>query len=116
MGAGMRLGILPRVLLALLLAATAALAQQAKAEHVVIVSIDGLRPDAIEKAEAANLLALIKQGAYCAKAQTVVPSVTLPSHTSMLTGLDYKRHGVTWNVYRKGSIALPTVFSVAKDA
>src|SRR5437016_517332 len=58
------------------------------AERVIIVSIDGLRPDAIEAAGADTLKKLIRSGAFCATARTIRPSVTLPSHTSMLTGLD----------------------------
>jgi arylsulfatase A-like enzyme len=88
----------------------------ARAERVVVISIDGLRPDAIEKAPAPNLLRLIERGAYCAKAQTIRPSVTLPSHTSMLSGLEYRRHGVTWNGWRPGHFGHPTVFSVAAQA
>lgn len=88
----------------------------ARAEHVLIISIDGLRPDAIDAAPAPNLQALIKRGAYCATAQTVRPSVTLPSHTAMLTGLDFNRHGVTWNNYRSGHIAHPTVFTATASA
>ncbi len=86
------------------------------AEHVVIISLDGLRPDAIQEAGAATLQSLIRRGAYCPTAQTVRPSITLPSHTSMLTGLDRWRHGVGWNNYRSGHIAYPTVFSMAKRA
>ncbi len=83
-----------------------------RAERVVIVSIDGLRPDAIETANATTLKSLIGLGAYCSKAETVRPSITLPSHTAMLTGLDFERHGVGWNNYRAGYIPHPTVFSV----
>ena len=88
----------------------------ARAQRVVVVSVDGLRPDAIEKAGAEHLLKLIARGAYCAKAQTVRPSITHTSHASMLTGLDPKRHGVLWNRYRPGTIPHPTVFSVASGA
>ncbi len=88
----------------------------ARAERVVVVSIDGLRPDAIEKAGAENLLKLIARGTWCPKAETIRPSITLPSHTAMLTGLDYKRHGVVWNNYRPGHIPHPTLFSVASQS
>lgn len=88
----------------------------ARAKHVVIISIDGLRPDAIEEAPAPALLRLIREGAYCPKAETIRPSITLPSHTAMLTGLDYSRHGVSWNNYRRGHIGHPTVFSVATQS
>ncbi len=84
----------------------------ALAKRVVLVSVDGLRPDAIEKAGATNLKKLIERGAYCPTAETIRPSITLPSHTSMVTGLDFSRHGVVWNNYRPGHIDHPTVFSV----
>lgn len=87
-----------------------------RADHVLIVSIDGLRPDAIDKAQAPTLQGLIRTGAYCPKAQTVRPPVTLTSHTAMLTGLDAPRHGVDWNDYRPGHIRHPTVFTEAKKA
>ncbi len=84
----------------------------AQAKRVVLVSVDGLRPDVIEQAGAANLKKLIERGAYCPEAETIRPSITLPSHTSMVTGLDFSRHGVVWNNYRPGYIGHPTVFSV----
>jgi arylsulfatase A-like enzyme len=87
-----------------------------RAERVVIISIDGLRPDAIEAAGAETLKKLIERGASCARAETIRPSLTLPSHTSMLTGLDYGRHHVGWNTFRSGYIVHPTVFSVAAQA
>jgi predicted AlkP superfamily pyrophosphatase or phosphodiesterase len=82
------------------------------------MSIDGLRPDAIKKAKAKNLLNLIEGGSYFENAYTVRPSLTLPSHTSMLTGLDPKQHGVTWNDYRKelGPIKYKTALEIANDA
>jgi predicted AlkP superfamily pyrophosphatase or phosphodiesterase len=85
-----------------------------RALHAVIISVDGLRPDAIEPAHAENLLGLIRRGAYCPKARAVNPSVTLPNHTAMLTGLDVPRHRVTWNVFVPGYIDRPTALSVAR--
>jgi arylsulfatase A-like enzyme len=67
--------------------------------RVVIISIDGLRPDAIDYAPMPVLQGLIAQGAYSYGAQTIMPSTTLPSHSSMLTGLCPSAHGVTWNEY-----------------
>jgi arylsulfatase A-like enzyme len=68
--------------------------------RVLILSIDGLRPDAIELTPMNNLKALMQVGAYSLVAQTIHPSVTLPSHTSMLTGLCPDKHGVDWNDYK----------------
>lgn len=71
----------------------------ARANRVVILSIDGLRPDAIALAPMPNLMALMQSGAYSLSAQTVYPSVTLIAHSSMLSGLCPAKHGVYWNDY-----------------
>jgi arylsulfatase A-like enzyme len=88
----------------------------ARAAALVLVSIDGLRPDAIDAAGATNLKKLIAAGTWCPAAETIRPSITLPSHASMVTGLDFKRHGVVWNNYRPGHIPHPTIFSVASQS
>ena len=69
------------------------------ASRVLILSIDGLRPDAISLAPMPNLLALMENSAYTLAAQTIHPSSTLPSHSSMLTGVCPSKHGVDWNDY-----------------
>jgi predicted AlkP superfamily pyrophosphatase or phosphodiesterase len=65
----------------------------------VIVSIDGLRPDALFPASMSNLITLMQSGAFSLGAQTVSPSVTLVAHASMLSGLCPAKHGVDWNEY-----------------
>ncbi len=67
--------------------------------RILIISLDGLRPDAIAVAPMPNLLALMQISAYSLTAQTTFPSATLPSHASMLTGLCPAKHGVDWNDY-----------------
>lgn len=69
------------------------------ATRVLILSIDGLRPDAILAAPMPNLLNLMQNSAYTLDARTVFPSSTLPSHASMLTGTCPSKHGVDWNDY-----------------
>jgi predicted AlkP superfamily pyrophosphatase or phosphodiesterase len=86
----------------------------ARARHVIIISVDGLRPDAIAAAGAARLMELIRRGAHAAKATTIDASCTLPSHTSMLTGLLQNRHGVLHNYYTPGAVTCRTVFTAAK--
>ncbi len=85
---------------------------------VVIISIDGLRPDALFQTSAPNFLTLAQSGAYSWQAQTIFPPVTLPSHASMLCGCPVATHGLTWNDYRPnaGTITVPTIFSVAHAA
>jgi predicted AlkP superfamily pyrophosphatase or phosphodiesterase len=87
--------------------------------HVMIISIDGLRPDAIEQFGPPTLQRLMREGSYSRDAQTVLPSTTLPSHTSMLTGVDVDVHGVTFNSDTDANLnplEVPTVFSLAHAA
>jgi hypothetical protein len=70
--------------------------------RVLILSIDGLRPDAIDLTPMPNLQNLMRESAYSLVAQTIFPSATLPSHASMLTGLCPDEHGVNWNDYIPG--------------
>lgn len=85
--------------------------------HVVLVSIDGLRPDAISRFGAATLQRLVREGSFSLAATTITPSKTLPSHTSMLTGQPPERHQVLWNTPMSADadlVPLPTVFGVAR--
>ena len=65
--------------------------------RVLLISADGLRPDAIQQVDTPNIDALIARGAVSWTAKTVLPSVTLPAHASMLSGQTVGQHGVTWN-------------------
>ncbi len=88
-------------------------------DHVIVISIDGLRPDAIERFSAPTLQRLMREGTYSRNAQTILPSTTLPSHTSMLTGVEVDVHGVTFNSDQRahvGPLKVPTVFSLAYAA
>jgi predicted AlkP superfamily pyrophosphatase or phosphodiesterase len=86
-------------------------------EHVIIISVDGLRPDVLLRARTPNVRGLMETGTFTLWARTVPQSITLPSHTSMLTGVTPERHRVLWNadlpapVYPK----VPTIFEVAKS-
>ncbi|MFZ6031099.1 MAG: alkaline phosphatase family protein [Chloroflexota bacterium] len=89
-----------------------------KARRVVVVSFDGLRPDAILNTPMQNLMALMDRGAFSLQAQTTYPSATLPSHASMLTGLCPAGHGVDWNDYipQKGYAQATDLFDLAHAA
>ncbi len=93
--------------------------EAADVPHVVVISIDGLRPDAISAAGATTMQRLIHEGAASLTAQTVLPSITLPSHVSMLTGVVPARHGISWNddrIAQTGAVGVPTVFDQAREA
>lgn len=68
--------------------------------HVVLVSIDGLRPEFyLDDAYAApELRALARAGAHARAAESVFPTVTYPSHASIVTGVRPLRHGIAFNV------------------
>lgn len=89
-----------------------------RARRVVILSIDGLRPDAITLAPMQHLLGLMQNGAYSLSAQTTYPSVTLSAHASMLTGMCPSKHGVNWNDYlpENGYAQGTDIFDVAHAA
>lgn len=86
--------------------------------RVVVISLDGLRPDALSPDRTPTLWALAQAGAHTLTAQTILPSATLMAHASMLSGYDIEGHGVTWNDYvpSLGFIQSPTLFSIAHDA
>ena len=69
---------------------------------LVMISIDGLRPDYITSADAhgakvPNLRRFLKEGTYAEGVQGVVPTVTYPSHTTLVTGVWPAKHGIYAN-------------------
>src|SRR5690625_3556746 len=86
-------------------------------KHVVVISIDQANPDAIQKTEMPVVHSMVKNGAHTWNAFTIVPSITLPSHASMVSGVGIQAHQIDWNNYQpdKGPIAVPTIFSLAKE-
>lgn len=67
--------------------------------HVVVISIDGLRPEFYlsDDFETPTLKALVKNGAYAKACETVFPSLTYPAHTSIVTGVLPAKHGIFAN-------------------
>jgi arylsulfatase A-like enzyme len=88
-------------------------------KHAIIISIDGCRPDVLLRANTPSVRRLMETGCYSFWAQTIPASITLPSHTSMLTGVSAERHGVMWNSDLPDGVVIypqfPTIFEVAKS-
>lgn len=66
---------------------------------LVMVSLDGLRGDALDDASVAlpTLRGLVARGARVRRVRPVFPSVTWPCHTTLVTGVRPARHGVLGN-------------------
>ena len=65
---------------------------------VLLILVDGMRPDALTDVPEAQ--EMIRQSASALNAQTVNPSITLPCHMSLFHSVDPTLHGITNNVYR----------------
>ena len=91
-------------------------AEGRRADNVFIVSFDQGNPDLIQQADMPTFHQMAADGAHDWNAYTIVPSLTLPAHTSMLTGVGPQAHQVLWNDYepKKGLVKIPTIFSLAK--
>jgi predicted AlkP superfamily pyrophosphatase or phosphodiesterase len=97
--------------------------------HVILISIDGLRPE-FYKDPSWNMVHLrqaMQEGVYADGVDGVFPTVTYPSHTTMITGVKPLKHGVYYNtpsepegvtgkwIWQYSNIKVPTIFSLAKD-
>ncbi|HKN74750.1 MAG TPA: alkaline phosphatase family protein [Candidatus Acidoferrum sp.] len=113
--------------------ATNAVAQQ-QTPLLVMISVDGMRPDYITEADAhgakvPNLRRFLKEGTYAEGVVGVVPTVTYPSHTTLVTGVWPAKHGIlantTFDPLRQNQegwywytedIRVPTLWDVAAAA
>ena len=70
-----------------------------KGNHVVLISIDGFAAYHLEneELELPNLRELIKEGVWAQSSKTIFPSVTHPSHATLITGVSPRQHGVLDN-------------------
>lgn len=85
--------------ISMLLACIIGQAQERLSDHVILVSIDGFRPDFYmeEKWPAAYLKYMAKNGAKAEGVRGVFPTVTYPSHTTLVTGAKPAKHGIYYN-------------------
>lgn len=76
-----------------------AMAQQ---NRVLVIGVDGLRPDAMEFANTPNIDALISNGIYNSLAQGEDLTFSGPNWSSVLHGVHRDRHGVNTNSHGAG--------------
>jgi predicted AlkP superfamily pyrophosphatase or phosphodiesterase len=77
-------------------------ADAARPAHVIIISIDGMVPDYYTAPEKSGMkmptLTMMKSGgAYAEGVEGVYPTVTYPSHTTIVTGVRPAAHGIVQN-------------------
>lgn len=99
-----------------------------RAEHVVLITIDGFRPDFyLEPAwHTPNIRALMRDGFHANGVNSVFPSMTYPSHTTIVTGVQPVKHGIYYNgmyepngptgkiYWNNSQIKVPTVWGAAQ--
>jgi predicted AlkP superfamily pyrophosphatase or phosphodiesterase len=101
---------------------------------VVLISIDGLKPEAIVDAgnhglKVPNLRAFMTDGVYATGVRGVLPTLTYPSHTSIMTGASPAHHGIysntTFDPFKRNDrgwywyaedVKVPTLWSAAATA
>jgi predicted AlkP superfamily pyrophosphatase or phosphodiesterase len=109
---------------------TAAVSFSQQVKHVIIISIDGFRPEFyMDPAwNAVNLQQMKAKGVSAEGVQGVFPTVTYPSHTAVITGALPIHHGIYYNVYfepwatpgrwywNESEIKVPTLWDAIKKA
>ncbi len=85
-----------------------------RAARVLIITIDGLRADALYRVNMPVLAGLMQRGASSLSAQTILPSATLMAHASILSASCPAKHGITWNDYlpERGETHATTIFDL----
>lgn len=68
-------------------------------KKVILISIDGMRPDGLMKCNNTFVDDLLKMTSHTLEAKTVFPSVTLPCHLSMFYSIPPQRHGTLSNEF-----------------
>lgn len=69
----------------------------AVAKKVIVIGIDGVRPDALAEVPTPNIDALITGGAFSDRARTALQTISGPGWSSMLIGVWPEKHGVLNN-------------------
>jgi len=85
-------------------------------KKVILISIDGMRPDGFSACGNPFCEEMKKLGAYTLTGRTVLPSVTLPCHMSMFHSVPPERHGIVTNLYTPMVRPLNGLFEQVKNA
>ncbi|MGV3503666.1 MAG: alkaline phosphatase family protein [Adhaeribacter sp.] len=70
-----------------------------QARHVVLITIDGFRPEFYLDPSygAVNMRQMMEKGTHAKGVKGIFPTVTFPSHTTIVTGVKPVKHGIYYN-------------------
>ena len=83
---------------------------------VILISIDGMRPDGLKECGNPYVAELEKMATYCYGGRSMEPSVTFPCHFSMTHSVTPQRHGILTNTYVPQVRPVTGIFERIKDA
>ena len=66
---------------------------------VILISIDGMRPDGFLSCGEPFAEEMMRRAYYTLDGTTVMPSMTLPCHMSLFHSVTPQRHGINTNQY-----------------
>ena len=80
--------------------------------NVAVFLVDGMRPDGLRLAHTPFMDEVLDQGAYTFHARSVMPTTTLPCHTSLFFSIPTDIHGIRENVWQTLPTPIPGLFDV----
>ena len=87
----------------------------APCHRVILIAIDGCRPDRLAEAHTPFLDRLAAEGLVCDDMRTVYPARTVTAFTSMLTGAPPRVHGMRSNFVPSLGVKCESIFDVLKE-
>ena len=78
--------------------------------RAVLILVDGLRPDALSPSRTPALEKLRRDGIANLRSRSIMPSITLPCHTTLFYGVPPERHGITTNTWHPFARPIPSLF------
>ena len=85
-------------------------------EKILLLLADGMRPDMMLECGNPYVREFLGDSVYTLDGQTVMPSVTLPCHTSLFLSVPADRHGILTNTWTPQVRPVKGLCEVLKDA
>ena len=87
-----------------------AVSEDANAKKVILILVDGMRPDGFEECGNPYTEKIKANSAYTLSARTAFPSLTLPCHFSLFYGVSPEKHKILTNTYAPQDVFLEGLF------